>query len=86
MTTQARSAALPDVPTAAEAGYPSITSTVWTAFFVPVKTPKAIGDKLGDAVLKVAAMPDDQGKSSGRSASSRPASPASNSSATSRPK
>ena len=28
------------------------------AFFVPAKTPKAIADKLGDAVLKVAAMPD----------------------------
>jgi tripartite-type tricarboxylate transporter receptor subunit TctC len=58
VTTKDRSAALPNVPTAAEAGYPSITSTVWTAFFVPIKTPKAIGDKLGDAVLKVAAMPD----------------------------
>jgi tripartite-type tricarboxylate transporter receptor subunit TctC len=58
VTTKTRSAALPNVPTAAEAGYPSITSTVWTAFFVPIKTPKAIGDKLGEAVLKVAAMPD----------------------------
>ena len=58
VTTKNRSAALPDVPTAAEAGYPSITSTVWTAFFVPIKTPKPIAEKLGDAVLKVAAMPD----------------------------
>ena len=56
VTTTSRSAALPNVPTAAEAGYPSITSTVWTAFFVPIKTPKPIADKLGDAVLKVAAM------------------------------
>ena len=58
VTTQQRSAALPNVPTAAESGYPAITSTVWTAFFVPIKTPKAIGEKLGDAVLKVAAMPE----------------------------
>jgi tripartite-type tricarboxylate transporter receptor subunit TctC len=58
VTTPQRSAALPDVPTAIEAGYPSISSTVWTAFFVPVKTPKAVNDRLGDAVLKVAAMPE----------------------------
>ena len=58
VTTKDRSAALPDVPTAAEAGYPSITSVVWTAFFVPIKTPKPIAEKLGDAVLKVAAMPE----------------------------
>jgi tripartite-type tricarboxylate transporter receptor subunit TctC len=58
VTTAKRSAALPDVPTAAEAGYPSITSAVWTAFFLPSKTPKPIADKLNDAVLKVAAMPD----------------------------
>jgi tripartite-type tricarboxylate transporter receptor subunit TctC len=58
VTTKQRANALPDVPTAAEAGYPSITSTVWTAFFVPAKTPQAVADKLGQAVLKVAAMPD----------------------------
>jgi tripartite-type tricarboxylate transporter receptor subunit TctC len=58
VTTKTRSAALPNVPTAAEAGHPSITSTVWTAFFVPAKTPKPIAAKLNEAVLKVAAMPD----------------------------
>jgi tripartite-type tricarboxylate transporter receptor subunit TctC len=58
VTTKQRANALPDVPTAAEAGYPSITSTVWTAFFVPAKTPKAVADRIGQAVLKVAAMPD----------------------------
>ena len=58
VTTKNRSAALPDVPTAAEAGFPSITSTVWTAFFVPAKTPTPIVTKLNDAVLKAASMPD----------------------------
>jgi tripartite-type tricarboxylate transporter receptor subunit TctC len=58
VTTQRRSGAVPDVPTATEAGYPSLSSTVWTGFFVPVKTPKPIADKIGSAVLKVAAMPD----------------------------
>ena len=62
MTTPQRSAALPEVPTAAEAGYPGLSSTVWTGFFVPAKTPKAIADRLGDAVLKVAEMPDIKAK------------------------
>jgi len=62
VTTKNRSAALPSVPTAAESGYPGITSTVWTAFFVPAKTPQPVAKKLGDAVLKVAAMPDIQAK------------------------
>ena len=32
--------------------------TVWNGFFVPANTPKAIADKLGEAILAVAAMPD----------------------------
>lgn len=62
VTTRERSTALPAVPTAAESGYPAVSATVWTAFFVPVKTPKAIVARLNDAVLKVAAMPDIKSK------------------------
>ena len=58
VTTPQRSAAVPQVPTAAETGYPGLSSTVWTGFFVPVKTPKAIAERIGSAVLKVAAMPE----------------------------
>ena len=58
VTTPARAAALPDVPTTTEAGYPNVVVTVWNGFFVPAKTPKAIADKLGAAILEVAAMPD----------------------------
>jgi tripartite-type tricarboxylate transporter receptor subunit TctC len=58
VTTPARAAALPDVPTTTEAGYPNVVVTVWNGFFVPVNTPKAIADKLGEAILAVAAMPD----------------------------
>jgi len=58
VTTPARAAALPDVPTTTEAGYPNVVVTVWNGFFVPAKTPKAIADKLGEAILAVAAMPD----------------------------
>ena len=58
VTTPARAAALPEVPTTTEAGYPNVVVTVWNGFFVPAKTPKAIADKLGAALLEVAAMPD----------------------------
>jgi len=58
VTTPNRSAAVPNVPTVVEAGYPGLVSTVWTGFFLPAKTPKAIGDKVGGAVLKVAEMPE----------------------------
>ena len=58
VTTPQRSAAVPQVPTAAESGYPGLSSTVWTGFFVPVKTPKPVADKVGAAVLKVAELPE----------------------------
>jgi tripartite-type tricarboxylate transporter receptor subunit TctC len=58
VTTPARAAALPEVPTTTEAGYPNVVVTVWNGFFVPMKTPKAIADKLGETILAVAAMPD----------------------------
>jgi tripartite-type tricarboxylate transporter receptor subunit TctC len=58
VTTPTRAAALPDVPTMTEAGYPNVVVTVWNGFFVPAKTPKAIADKLGETILAVAAMPD----------------------------
>jgi tripartite-type tricarboxylate transporter receptor subunit TctC len=58
VTTPQRSAAVPQVPTVTEAGYPGLSSTVWTGFFVPVKTPKPIAERIGSAVLTVAAMPD----------------------------
>jgi tripartite-type tricarboxylate transporter receptor subunit TctC len=58
VTTPQRSAAVKDVPTVIEAGYPSLVSTVWTGFFLPAKTPKTIADKVGAAVIKVAETPE----------------------------
>lgn len=62
VTTAKRSAALPNVPTVAESGYPNIDSTVWTAFFVPAKTPEAVVRRLDDTIIKVANMPDIKAK------------------------
>jgi tripartite-type tricarboxylate transporter receptor subunit TctC len=58
VTTPERAAGLTGVPTAIESGYPSVSSTVWTALFVPSKTPVEIASRLSDAMLKIAAMPE----------------------------
>jgi tripartite-type tricarboxylate transporter receptor subunit TctC len=45
-----RSPELPDVPTIAEAGYPSLQYAEWFGFFVPAKTPGATVEKLSSAL------------------------------------
>jgi tripartite-type tricarboxylate transporter receptor subunit TctC len=58
VTSASRAAALPQIPTAKESGYPTIVATAWSGFFVPPKTPIAITALLEKAILQVAAMPD----------------------------
>ena len=53
-----RSAAAPDVPSMAEAGYASVTVTGWTGIVAPSGTPTAIVRRLHDEVVKVLAMPE----------------------------
>ena len=62
VSTAARSAALPQVQSVADAGITGFSASAWTGFFVPAKTPKSISGKLGDAIIKVAAMPDIKAK------------------------
>jgi len=45
-----RSSFLPDVPTMAEAGYPSLEDLTWYGFFVPAKTPADIVERLNNAI------------------------------------
>lgn len=45
-----RIAALPDVPTLAEAGIPGVEDYTWIGIFLPAGTPPAIVQKLNDAV------------------------------------
>lgn len=52
-----RSAALPDVPTLAEAGVDGVDVTQWYALFAPSKTPKAMIDTLSKALHSVLADP-----------------------------
>ena len=53
-----RSAALPDVPTIAEAGVPGYEMNPWIAVFAPAGTPKSIIDKLNAEVNKALKLPD----------------------------
>jgi tripartite-type tricarboxylate transporter receptor subunit TctC len=55
VSTPVRAAALPDVPTSLEAGYPNSDYTVWYGVFMPAKTPRAIVDKFYTATTQVLA-------------------------------
>jgi tripartite-type tricarboxylate transporter receptor subunit TctC len=46
VTGKERAPELPDVPSMAEVGYPSVDVHLWSGFFVPAGTPKPIVDKL----------------------------------------
>jgi len=43
----------PDIPAIAEKGYPNLTATVWSGYFVPKNTPPPIVKKLGEVFNEV---------------------------------
>lgn len=49
---------LPDVATLAEQGFKNVEAPNWYAIFAPAKLPRAIVERLNDAVRKTIAMPD----------------------------
>ena len=53
-----RSAVLPDLPTIAESGVPGYEMLNWLGLFAPANTPRAIVEKLNEAVLRVAGSPE----------------------------
>lgn len=53
-----RAPALPDVPTAAEAGLPGFQAYVWVGAMVSAKTPKAETEKLSALLTQIARMPE----------------------------
>jgi len=57
-TGKTRSAVLPDVPTADEAGVPGYEATIWLGLMAPAGTPKAVIDKLNAALNEVVKRPD----------------------------
>jgi len=57
VSTAKRIAALPDVPTIAEAGVPGYEATGWNGLVAPAGTPAPIIEKLNGAFVKVLRMP-----------------------------
>jgi len=52
-----RIAALPDVPTIAEQGYPGYDATGWAGIYVPNGTPQPVIDRLNAAIVAAVASP-----------------------------
>jgi tripartite-type tricarboxylate transporter receptor subunit TctC len=53
-----RNAALPDLPTLAEQGFPDTNADNWYGLLAPARTPAAVIAKLHDAVVAALAAPD----------------------------
>ena len=58
VTTARRNPQLPNVPTMAEAGVPGVEMSAWYGVYMPAATPKAVQQKVHDAVNEVLAMPE----------------------------
>ena len=57
-TGKVRSDVLPDVPTVSEAGVPGYEATIWLGLMAPKGTPKAVVDRLSEAMSKITAQAD----------------------------
>jgi tripartite-type tricarboxylate transporter receptor subunit TctC len=53
-----RSATMPDVPSAGEAGFPTLAAPTWWGVFAPASTPKAVTDKLHKDIVAVMSTPE----------------------------
>jgi tripartite-type tricarboxylate transporter receptor subunit TctC len=58
LTAAERSPALPDVPTAAEAGLPGFVMFSWNGVFAPVGTPREIIGALNSEIVRILRQPD----------------------------
>jgi tripartite-type tricarboxylate transporter receptor subunit TctC len=66
VTGKKRSAALPELPTVAEAlGLPDYEALNWQALFFPAGTPQPIVERMADEVIKVLRQPDTREKLEG---------------------
>jgi tripartite-type tricarboxylate transporter receptor subunit TctC len=58
ITSSARVAEYPDLPTFKELGYPDLVATTWFGLSGPAGVPKEIVEKLNQAAIKVLALPE----------------------------
>lgn len=58
VTTKARAAPLPDVPTVAESGVPGFEYATWYGVLAPAGTPKPIIDRLNKAIVATLSAPE----------------------------
>jgi tripartite-type tricarboxylate transporter receptor subunit TctC len=58
VTTPARSATLPELPTIAESGVPGFDATTWHGIVVPAATPSAVITRINSEINAVIAMPE----------------------------
>ena len=58
VTSKARSALMPDLPTIAESGVPDYDLSGWIALFAPAGTPRPMVEKLNAEVTKVLNLPE----------------------------
>ena len=58
VTSAARSAILPDVPTVAESGFPGFADHTWFSFLAPAGTPPAIVTKLNAEINRILQLPE----------------------------
>jgi tripartite-type tricarboxylate transporter receptor subunit TctC len=76
VTTAQRSAALPEVPTVAEAGLPGFEYDGWFGIFAPSRTPRPVIDRLSKEVGRILDQPDIKGKIASQGATARSSTPA----------
>jgi tripartite-type tricarboxylate transporter receptor subunit TctC len=74
--TPKRTAALPDVPTSIEAGYPDSDYTFWNGLFAPAKTPREIVERLYQETQRALRLPSVQDKFAPQSIEPMPLTPA----------
>jgi len=75
ITSAARVAALPGVPTTGEAGYPAVNSDNWYGLVAPAGTPAAILKKLRDAAVTTLRADELRAKFEAQSAAPSPGTP-----------
>ncbi|HEV2955799.1 MAG TPA: tripartite tricarboxylate transporter substrate binding protein [Xanthobacteraceae bacterium] len=76
VTSQRRAASLPQVPTTAEAGFPSVLSDNWYGLIAPAKTPPDIQHKIAIAATAALSSDDLKAQYAKQDAVAAPATPA----------